>query len=142
MGYFYGTEMGEEMSKKIEYRAWDKEEGFAYSADMGLSGFFDLCEMSDFIEQYTGLKDKNGEKIFEGDLVYIQYNQNKEEADGIVKMIDGCWMLDFQHLPEHRRPYDPYQQITRRFDYLKMFTMSIQRTAQIVGNIHEQLEAL
>ena len=39
--------------------------------------------------QYTGLTDKNGRKIFEGDI--LSFSQKGQISNGVVKMVDGCF---------------------------------------------------
>lgn len=79
------------------------------------------------IMQYTGLKDKNGKEIYEGDIV-VAWSQGHRAAGEVKQRIDGLWIM-----------YPAYQKG-------KLWGLCPNpkgdTNVEIIGNIHDNPELL
>ena len=120
--------------RELKFRAWDKQEKqmmkvSAISLENKEIGVKDFRTYHFFriknieLMQYTGLKDKNGTEIYEGDVI-------KVERDGIiyrVEWIHGGFGLE----PRYNSPFYP-----------RLGNVELREKIEVIGNIHENPELL
>lgn len=125
------------MNREIKFRAWDKSEGQMFLSppdirhlgswfDAHLPGSLSVPE-NIVIMQFTGLKDRSGVEIYDGDIARYQIGDKSSCRTGKVIFSDGCncilWM-DSSWIGIENLLYD------------------FATASEIIGNIHQNPELL
>jgi uncharacterized phage protein (TIGR01671 family) len=115
------------MSREIKFRVWGKTEKeyirypFAWLSLFDSPDGLEIEENEDLvIEQYTGLKDKNGKEIYEGDILQID---DHILGDFVVVWHNFGW------------------KIKRSVGY-ESLSVHKSEDCTVIGNIHENPELL
>ena len=125
------NEIGKKCGQWIEgfYAKDDEKPLIAINKDNGLNGYF--VDPST-VGQYTGLTDKNGKKIFDGDIIKIvpDYDYSDDYSISKVYSYNGIFCVDYHG--------DDFDSTALGFleDYL------LDGDFEVIGNIHDNPELL
>lgn len=118
------------MNDRFTFRIWSKErkkyEHPSYVEETSLFVLARLSEERYTIEQCTGLKDKNGNLIYEGDIIRLPWQAGWPDLIGVVKFNElyACFLLS--------------KTITDKAEQSFWWNEG----KEVIGNIHENPELL
>lgn len=132
--------------REIKFRAWDKlnkrmnlevvglhwvAKGGARGGDRldaieGLEDTHSRCDTQNFILlQYTGLKDKNGKEIYEGDI--LKWGLGEDKALTTIEFFDGAFRFSGDQVVQEDECLGDY---------------GFEQYGEVIGNIFENPELL
>lgn len=122
------------MKREINFRVWDIKNRIMFSPDTIPNFINDPIKETGFIYmQYTGLNDKNNNRIYEGDIVKadknIKYGSHYVYLDAgnySVRYYANCWRLSKWN--QTKQPLNIH--------------IGVWREVEIIGNIYEHIELL
>lgn len=130
--------------REIKFRAWN--------TIVKRFQFFDLIEIEQQkgeiqwpllkIDQYIGIKDKDGKEIYEGDEVKIRQERYNtiEYFCGIIGFQDGTFCIEMTKQPERAKKQGYIERVrlwnSGEYDHYSLETIE-SFEIEITGNIHE-----
>lgn len=115
--------------RDIRFRAWDKlDKKFVKYTIMTVEGLLGVSRPENYeLMQYTGLKDKNGKEIYEGDIL----------------LVDGhryCEVIWHKHIAGFDTRY--IKGASNRILFEALENNQIETRCEVIGNIYENPELL
>lgn len=114
------------MNREIKFRGKSISTGiWIYAQIYGLGmDLFPVVVYADTISQYTGLYDKNGKEIYEGDIV-LQQGYNGKKMPMVVRFENGAFIVGYHKGSSTRKT-----------------PMLVSCKCEVIGNIYDNKDLL
>lgn len=147
------------MSRPLKFRAWDKKRKryakVIQTTNQGWKGYRDKTYITNgimrfskwvlsrfVIEQYTGLKDKNGKEIYEGDIVKAKIQGFWETGPNTICEGKATWNLEVVY--DEIRYMDVFHILGSKNAPDRIYYLFDKELSEleVIGNIHENPELM
>ena len=137
---------GQYLESNISWYNRKPHKEWIVSSTISNGGFIAMIQrypvIDETIGQYTGLQDKNGVEIYEGDIVRVSCVPMKYIGTNAIPYAVDCVCVFFQGSFLYKRisPFDK-QKLSRNWTYKPMNRLDI-KEVEVIGNIHDNPELL
>ena len=124
--------------REIKFRAWDTNDKTMIMNPLGFPELYPLKSLM----QFTGLKDKYGKDIYEGDIVKIHNTQDQVQLMELICVVE-CEKIFWNLVVKKINSWERYSVYPPDIGYQINFgNIAFTKQIKVIGNIHENPELL